>query len=241
MLSLLAACPGDGGEEEPPPPPTPEEVAAACEASFAARQTADEATCACEVEAGAYPDPAACLAAIGAPYASSCYCDLVAPEPANAAAVVCAAEAAEALAGCVQPLTCADAPARQACRVEHLQASGRCDPLVTESLAAVQIQCLGEPASVCGSGESIPAGWVCDGQPDCEDMSDESDCEFTCGSGEVVPSGFQCDAEPDCADGSDEEGCEFACESGEAVPLPARCDGKPDCTDMSDEADCAAP
>lgn len=234
----LAAC-SDGGDETPAA--QPEEILATCEDGYAARVRADESICGCEVEAGTYPDRAACLLEIGVPYASACYCDVVAADPGNADTAGCVTAATLTLADCLEPLACAEASAREACRFDYLQALGRCAPLERASLAAVELECLGEPATACPSGEQIPAAWVCDGQPDCRDMSDESDCEFTCGSGESIPIGFQCDAEPDCLDGSDEDGCEFACADGEAVPLPDRCDGEPDCKDMSDETDCPAP
>lgn len=236
VLCALAAC----GRDDGPAPAKPEDIAAACEAGAAARQKADEATCTCEVEAGAYPDIGACIAAVGAAYTPTCYCDLVAAEPDNADAATCQGDAADALADCVTPLACADAAARQACRFDYLQAIGGCPALARRTLADVTLQCLGEPAFACPSGEAIPAAWACDGQPDCMDMADESDCDFTCGSGETVPIGYQCDAEPDCMDGSDEDGCTFTCADGAAVPLAARCDGKHDCKDMSDETDCPA-
>lgn len=232
---MSAAC---SREEEAQTTATPEEVAASCEAGYAARARADEASCACEVEAGVHVDLPACLAEIGVPYAPTCFCDIVAAEPGDADAAMCTAEAAEALADCVEPLTCAQASGREACRLAYLRALAMCEPLGRRSRAEVEIQCLGAPAIACSSGEAIPAAWVCDGAPDCADMSDESDCEFQCGDGEAVPIGFQCDGEPDCADMSDEDGCEFQCGSGEAVPLPVRCDGTADCMDMSDEAEC---
>jgi len=98
----------------------------------------------------------------------------------------------------------------------------------------------------CANGESIEASWQCDGEPDCNDGSDEVGCQyFVCASGMEIPLGWQCDDWDDCGDGSDEAGCatrQFTCADGsESVPTDWVCDLEPDCSDGSDEAQgCAA-
>uniref|UniRef100_A0A914R0Q7 Ig-like domain-containing protein n=1 Tax=Panagrolaimus davidi TaxID=227884 RepID=A0A914R0Q7_9BILA len=115
----------------------------------------------------------------------------------------------------------------------------------------------------CGTNECVKSDYVCDGEPDCRDRSDEMNCpvkrlcepnEFKCGNDRCIQKMWLCDGDDDCGDNSDEQNCgerkpgdicqptEFRCRDGrQCVPQSFQCDGTNDCQDGSDEVGCVQP
>lgn len=113
-----------------------------------------------------------------------------------------------------------------------------------------QCQCKKDEVLCQDQLKCINQDWICDGEFDCIDQSDELNCtckrnEFTCRNGECVLELLKCDGKSDCIDGSDEFSCfnqscfdSFQCLNGKCVPIDFVCDREDDCGDMSDEIEC---
>ncbi|XP_035236655.1 basement membrane-specific heparan sulfate proteoglycan core protein-like isoform X3 [Anguilla anguilla] len=117
--------------------------------------------------------------------------------------------------------------------------------------------------ATCQNGECIPRDYLCDGERDCTDGSDEIKCgtpspcepnEFKCQNGRCALKLWRCDGDNDCGDNSDESYCptkgpgdtcapeQFMCVVDRTcIPASYQCDEESDCADRSDEYDCSPP
>ncbi len=146
----------------------------------------DEVTlidCACQVEAGEYASVEYCWAAYGGPSEppplADCTAEALDGHSGAKPYFECNTALAREYADCLAAASC-DVDIQFECTDEYYtKLDLECETLPYEYSVLITEACYGftlpDPYT-CGSGESIPDNWVCDGEADCADGSDEVDC-----------------------------------------------------------------
>ncbi|XP_078604909.1 uncharacterized protein LOC144878321 [Branchiostoma floridae x Branchiostoma japonicum] len=113
--------------------------------------------------------------------------------------------------------------------------------------------CSGLDRTVCTDGDCDVHELICDGIVDCDDGSDEGNCDDEmCPNGATISKALVCDGNDDCGDNTDEQNCcdrqgrmdcssgevASACDNGALFDPATRCNGQDDCGDNSDEKNC---
>lgn len=113
-----------------------------------------------------------------APPIAECTQDVLGSDETSLPALECTAAARVAYIACLKESTCLDFEHQLDCQITYMQAAD-CPTIPWELWARNEVECVGNPpqaAHVCDDGTTIGENWVCDGEVDCPDASDEHGC-----------------------------------------------------------------
>lgn len=153
---------------------TTEAPPATCQELMAQEDAALVKICECLVDRMEFPDVETCVMGNSTPpEVQQCMCGVYDASPGGLAGLACSEQAFAAYADCLSMIACTDEAAFTACLDAY---NATMCPFDKEVEGALDLQCFGSDAFLCGSGEEIPQHYACDMEMDCRDGSDEANC-----------------------------------------------------------------
>lgn len=186
LLLEVGATPGPGSSESSgnvsPSSPFAEEVAELYQAIIDASEGHAAFMCECEIM-GTTETLEECVFRTSRPIAPPivrCTQEVLGSSADSLPALECASAARTTFLECLLQSTCLDFAHQLDCQIEYVKTSD-CPSIPWDVWVRNQVECIGDlppEEHVCADGTKINAAWVCDGEADCPDASDEHACHF---------------------------------------------------------------